>query len=117
VSSLTSARGGEHPWPTSVRLQGAKSARDATFLVAFGRAFVRARVRRRVGMTRLDGRDDDDEASAPPARLAPGVAPGTIIVLRNIVSQPELNGRQGWSLGLDPKTKRVQVQLNHPADI
>jgi hypothetical protein len=55
--------------------------------------------------------------SKPLKRLAPGLAPGTQISLKNIKTQSELNGRTGWSLGIDIESKRVMVQLDHPPNM
>ena len=46
--------------------------------------------------------------AAPPLRK--GLAAGSPIKLTGIASKPELNGRDGWSLGLCPSSGRCAVQ-------
>ena len=56
--------------------------------------------------------EDDDTpwtGAAPP--LQQGLAAGSCICLRGIASEPQLNGRDGWSLGLHPETGRCTVRL------
>ena len=57
-----------------------------------------------------DGEEDGAWAGAAPP-LRKGLAAGSPISLTGIASKPALNGRHGWSLGLNPSNGRCVVQL------
>jgi len=62
-----------------------------------------------------DAEEEDDEEDLPWAGAAPplrkGLAAGSPITLAAIASKPQLNGRNGWSLGIHPTSGRCMVLL------